>query len=68
MILQADHSNRGYYPFGMGSAKNAFSQDDRKEAFNVYGGSFTPPPTLHRKRYAAGWYREWVAYLGCAQG
>lgn len=35
--MQADHTNRGYYPFGMGSAKNPYAQDDRKEAFNLYG-------------------------------
>lgn len=37
MPKQADHTNRGYYPFGMGSAKNPYSQEDRKEAFNAYG-------------------------------
>ena len=39
-----DQSNRGYYPFGMGSAKNPFAQEDRKEAFNAYGA----PPVLAR--------------------
>lgn len=36
-LLQVDQGNRGYYPFGMGSAKNPFAQEDRKEAFNAYG-------------------------------
>ena len=38
-MLQVDQSNRGYYPFGMGSAKNPFAQEDRKEAFNAYGAT-----------------------------
>lgn len=37
MCAKADKGNRGYFPFGMGSAKNPFSQEDRKEAFNAYG-------------------------------
>ena len=36
-LLQVDQGNRGYYPLGMGSAKNPFAQEDRKEAFNAYG-------------------------------
>ncbi|CAL8464781.1 g4316 [Coccomyxa elongata] len=37
LALKADRGNRGYFPFGTGSAKNPFSQEDRKEAFNAYG-------------------------------
>lgn len=37
MCMQADRGNRGYFPFGTGSARNPFSQEDRKEAFNAYG-------------------------------
>ena len=36
--MQADTSNRGYHPFGMGTAKNPFQQLDRKEAWNGYLG------------------------------
>ena len=48
---QVDQGNRGYYPSGMGSAKNPFAQEDRKEAFNAYGMSpFYPESrTIHRK-------------------
>ena len=38
-VGQADSTNRGYYPFGMGSAKNPYQQGDRKEAFNIYGNA-----------------------------
>ena len=38
-MLQVDQGNRGYYPFGMGSAKNPFAQEDRKEAFKAYGAT-----------------------------
>jgi isopenicillin N synthase-like dioxygenase len=36
--LQADSSNRGYHPPGLGTAKNPFKQADRKEAYNAYLG------------------------------
>ena len=49
-LLQVDQGNRGYYPFGMGSAKNPFAQEDRKEAFNAYG---TVPP--HRIVFPIIW-------------
>ena len=45
--MQADRGNRGYFPFGTGSAKNPFSQEDRKEAFNAYGAPpYLQEPTL----------------------
>ena len=51
-MLQVDQGNRGYYPFGMGSAKNPFAQEDRKEAFNAYGANLCwrglgAPSALH---------------------
>jgi hypothetical protein len=44
MCAQANRGNRGYFPFGTGSAKNPFTQEDRKEAFNAYGA---PDQALH---------------------
>ncbi|KAK9841259.1 hypothetical protein WJX74_002727 [Apatococcus lobatus] len=35
--IKANASQRGYYPYSMGSAKNSKGQHDQKEAFNVYG-------------------------------
>ena len=46
--MQVDQGNRGYYPFGMGSAKNPFAQEDRKEAFNAYGTPSLCSNYLHR--------------------
>lgn len=46
--MQVDQGNRGYYPFGMGSAKNPFAQEDRKEAFNAYGTRFLGPSCANR--------------------
>ena len=37
-VHQADTSNRGYHPFGLGTAKNPYQQLDRKEAWNGYLG------------------------------
>ena len=38
LCTQADSSNRGYHPYGMGTAKNPYKQLDRKEAWNGYLG------------------------------
>ncbi|KAK9861142.1 hypothetical protein WJX84_007058 [Apatococcus fuscideae] len=35
--IKANASQRGYYPYSMGSAKNSKGHHDQKEAFNVYG-------------------------------
>ena len=43
LAMQANKSNRGYFPFGEGTAKNPYAQLDRKEALNLYLGEHLPP-------------------------